>query len=191
MRLCFIDIVSKRSKGTKSIKKDSIIFKSFDTIAREHPFLAKLDLELAKLLMNNCEFKLIKQTHKLYYQGDKQSSSDWFYIILFGKIWLVRQNEEDESKRIIGAYRVGRTIGEDIIVDKNYEKRLETCIASEDSAVLCIPVSLIKRIRVGLDLKTVVNPTVHVEKLIACLRRYFSEKKAARIKYSMFYNISE
>jgi hypothetical protein len=48
MRLCFIDIVSKKCKGTKIIMKDSVIFKSIDTVAKEHPFLGKLDLELAK-----------------------------------------------------------------------------------------------------------------------------------------------
>ena len=53
MKLCFIDIVSQRCKGKKSIKKDTPTYKSIDTIAKEHPILGNLDLELAKCLLNN------------------------------------------------------------------------------------------------------------------------------------------
>lgn len=73
--------------------------------------------------MNNCEYKLVKQTHKLYYQGDKITKHAKFYIILFGKLALVRQVEQEgeEVKRIIGAYSIGRTVGEEVVVDQKYK----------------------------------------------------------------------
>lgn len=72
--------------------------------------------------MNNCEYKLLKQTHKLYYQGDKITKHAKFYIILFGKLALVRHIKDEETvKRIIGAYTIGRTVGEEVIVDQKYK----------------------------------------------------------------------
>ena len=128
MRLCFIDIVKSKTKESHSVKKDSMLFQTFETIAKEHPLLKQLDLELSKCLLNNCELKLVKQTHKLYYQGDAKTKTDCFYIILFGKFALVREHEG--TKRIICAERIGRTVGEEIALEALHNKRVP-CIMSE------------------------------------------------------------
>lgn len=60
------------------------------------------------------------------------ANKDAFYIILFGKLALVRQSEptdpddDEPAKRIIGAFRIGKTVGEEVIVDQNYTQRLES-----------------------------------------------------------------
>jgi len=53
-----------------------VALKSIETIAKEHPLLQQFNMELTKYLMNNCEFKIVKQTHKVYYQGDAKSKDD-------------------------------------------------------------------------------------------------------------------
>mmetsp|Transcript_21842 Transcript_21842/g.19382 ORF Transcript_21842/g.19382 Transcript_21842/m.19382 type:complete len:129 (+) Transcript_21842:200-586(+) len=128
MRLCFIDIVAKKHKEGKPVKRDTALYKSLQCIATEHSFFYNFNLEMTKLLLNNSEFKLVKQTHKVYYQNDPIDKNDSLYIILFGKLVLVRQNEENKSKRIIGSYTIGRTVGEEAILDKTItkSKRLES-----------------------------------------------------------------
>ena len=162
------------------------MFKSIDTIAKEHTFFNQFDLELTKLLLKNCEMKLVKHTHKLYYQGDLKTQNDSFYIILFGKLTLVRQNEEDQSKRIIGSYQIGKTVGEEAILDKNYTKRQESCIAAQETVVMSIPLDFIRRLRLGMELKHKNNALSIVEKLIACLKRFWMEKIKQKKRLGLF-----
>jgi len=164
-----------------------VALKSIETIAKEHPLLQQFNMELTKYLMNNCEFKIVKQTHKVYYQGDAKSKDDWFYIILFGKLSLVRKSSDGE-KRIITAMRIGRTAGEEAIIDKNYEKRTESCIAAQNSVIMWIPQEIVRKLRIGMELKTRLKPTVIVEKMITVLKRFHAEKRNWRNKYSEFYS---
>ena len=56
-----------------------------------------------------------------------------------------------ENKRIIATAKLGKTIGEEALIDVKYEGRTETCAAAEDSAVMGIPVELILKLQLGID----------------------------------------
>lgn len=51
-----------------------------------------------------------------------------------------------------------------------------------------VPAELVKRLRVGMELQTKTNPVAITERMISVLRRYYSEKKGARMKYLEFYS---
>ena len=106
MRLCLIDIIKKMKKANQAVGKDNPMYSSFEFIAKQHPLLQLLDVELAKYLISNSEIKLLKQTHRLYYDGDTKTKSDLIYIILFGRFGLIK--EINGKKRIISTIKIGK-----------------------------------------------------------------------------------
>ena len=67
------------------------MFSSFEFVAKQHPLFQLLDIELVKYLIGNSEVKLLKQTHRLYYDGDAKTKTDLIYIILYGRFGLIKE----------------------------------------------------------------------------------------------------
>lgn len=121
-----------RQKFTPEDK--SSIYVSHVVLKEKHPLLKKVELATIQQILVDASILYVTKEQALY---KEEATDQLVYFVLFGRFYL--QATHKGELKVIGKTNIGWVLGEEVLFDRNLQKRKESCVAKVDSCVLGIP----------------------------------------------------